>query len=134
VSVSPDSLKPKDETTEINLAQALFDKGAIGPKTLLKILDFPDPDESAADGVLYQADPMAYLQLNFPDLLQQMQQAQAEQAAMQQMGMPAAGMAQAGGVPPEAVTEPAEGLSSEPASAALANVPMPSLPQGGPAG
>ena len=129
VSVSPDSLKPKDETTEINLAQALFDKGAIGPKTLLKILDFPDPDESAADGVLYKMDPMAYMQLNFPEVLAQMQQAQGQ---MQQQAM--AQGAALGGIPPEQVTEPAAPLSREPASAALSNVQIPPIPQGGPAG
>lgn len=135
VSVAPDSLKPKDETTEINMAQALFDKGAIGPKTLLKILDFPDPDESAADGVLYTADPMMYLQLNFPDLLQQMQQAQQQQLMMQAQGMQA-GLAPAGVVAPEGITEPGDqgGLAADPASAALSNVQMPPLTQGGPAG
>jgi len=134
VSVSPDSLKPRDESTEINLAQALFDKGAIGPKTLLKILDFPDPDESAADGVLYKMDPMAYMQLNFPEVLMQMQQAQGQ---MQQQAMMAGApqpAPQAGGMPPEALTEPAPAVSREPASAALSNVPLPDVPQGGPAG
>jgi hypothetical protein len=136
VSVAPDSLKPKDEVTEINMAQALFDKGAIGPKTLLKILDFPDPEEAAADGVLYQADPMAYLQLNFPELLQQMQQAQAEQQQMQMMGMPTAGMSAdgMGGMPPEAVTEPPGDLSRGPVDTQLSQIQMPSIPQGGPAG
>lgn len=134
VSVSPDSLKPKDETTEINLAQALFDKGAIGPKTLLKILDFPDPDESAADGVLYKMDPMAYMQLNFPQVLQQMQQAQMQQQQMMMAGMAPQGATANGGMPPEQVTEPTGGMSREPASAALSNVPLPDIPQRGPAG
>lgn len=139
VSVSPDSLKPKDETTEINLAQALFDKGAIGPKTLLKILDFPDPDESAADGVLYKLDPMAYMQLNFPELLQQMQQAQMQNQMMQTQGQAmanaSAGMNPDGSMP-ESITEPDDpgGLARDPASAALSNVQLPPIPQGGPAG
>ena len=125
VSVSPDSLKPKDEITEINLAQSLFEKGAIGPKTLLKILDFPDPDESAADGILYSIDPMAYMQLNFPELLQQMQGAQADQAMQQQQQQQAMG----GGLPPERVTEPDDpgGLAVDPASAQLSEVQLPPL-------
>lgn len=131
VSVAPDSMKPKDEVTQINLAQALFDKGAIGPKTLLKMLDFPDPDESAADGVLYSVDPMAYLQLNFPDMAAQLQQAQQMKAqqdmmnAAQGAGMNAAAEAQA--APEEANGEPTgpQGLATEPASAALANVQLP---------
>lgn len=135
VSVSPDSLKPKDETTEINLAQALFDKGAIGPKTLLKILDFPDPDESAADGVLYGIDPMAYMMLNFPDFAAQLQQAQQQQQMQQAQGNMASGM-NPDGTMPEAVTEPDDpgGLATDPASAALSNVQLPPLTQGGPAG
>lgn len=125
VSVSPDSLKPRDEVTQINLAQALFDKGAIGPKTLLKMLDFPDPDEAAADGVLYKMDPMAYMMLNFPDFAAQLQQVQMAQQA---------GMAPAGGAPaPEGLTEPQPSLSQDPASAALSNVPLPGQQQSGPA-
>lgn len=75
VSVSPDSLRPKDDITNINLAQNLFDKGAIGPKVLLKMLDFPDPDNAAADGILYKTNPQAYMQLNWPELMQQLETA-----------------------------------------------------------
>lgn len=129
VSVSPDSMRPRDEITEINMAQALFDKGAIGPKTLLKMLSFPNPDEAAADGVLYKIDPMAYMQLNFPDFAAQMQQAQ-QQQAMVQMQNQAQGtlmnaQAQAAGTPPEATTEPEKGIARNPASAALNQVQLP---------
>lgn len=82
VTVSPDSLKPKDEVSQMNMAQALFDKKAIGPKTLLKTLEFPNPDEAAADGVLYAIDPMAYMQLNFPEVMARMQQAQQQNMLM----------------------------------------------------
>ncbi len=130
VSVAPDSLKPKDEITQINLAQALFDKGAIGPKTLLKMLDFPDPDNSAADGVLYKMDPMAYMMLNFPDFAAQLQQAQQQQAMtdMQNQAQ-ATGMQEAAkmGMAPEQTTEPEEGLARDPASAALSEVQLPPL-------
>ena len=131
VSVSPDSLRPRDEITQINLAQALFDKGAIGPKTLLKMLDFPDPDNSAADGVLYRADPMAYLQKNWPDLAQQMMQAQQEKAMMDmQNAAQGAGMNQAAiaaNTPPEEANgEPSpDSLATDPASAALSQVQLP---------
>lgn len=132
VSVSPDSLKPKDEITQINLAQALFDKGAIGPKTLLKMLDFPDPDEAAADGVMYKIDPMAYMQLNFPEYAEQMQMAQQQNLMMQAQGNAQAGM-NPDGTMPEAITEPEGELSQDPASVALSQVPLPGLPQKGPA-
>jgi len=130
VSVSPDSLKPKDEVTQINMAQALFDKGAIGPKTLLKMLDFPNPDEAAADGVLFKIDPMAYFQVNFPEEFAAMQQSQMQQAQLQmQQQAQATGMqdsAEAGAVPPEQANgEPPASVSREPASAALSQVPLP---------
>lgn len=129
VSVSPDSLKPKDEVTQINLAQALFDKGAIGPKTLLKMLDFPNPDEAASDGLLYKMDPMAYMQLNFPDFAQKLQMAQQQNLLMQAQGNQIAGMNPDGSMP-EQITEPGDpgGLAADPASAALSNVQLPSIP------
>ncbi len=126
VSVSPDSLRPRDEVTEMNLAQALFDKGAIGPKTLLKMLSFPNPDEAAADGVLYKIDPMAYFQVNFPEEFASMQQSQMQQA-QQQMAQQAQGVAmnaQAQQAGEQANGEPAQGVSSEPASASLSQVPI----------
>lgn len=129
VSVSPDSMKPKDEVTNLNLAQALFDKGAIGPKTLLKMVDFPDPDESAADGVLWKIDPMSYFKMNFPDYAAELQQHQQADAMMQQQNAAAgAGMKTAqvaANTPPEATTEPAPPIAQEPASAGLAQVPLP---------
>lgn len=129
VSVSPDSLRPRDEITQINLAQALFDKGAIGPKTLLKMVDFPDPDESAADGVLFRLDPMAYFQMNFPEYAQQLQQMQQEKAMMDaQNQAQATGMnvaAEAANTPPEASTEPEGNIAQDPASAALSQVQLP---------
>lgn len=126
ISVAPDSLKPKDEITQINLAQALFDKGAIGPKTLLKMLDFPNPDEAAADGVLYRIDPATYFRINFPEEFARMQQAMAATVAEAQMGQPQPGVQ---GQAPEQITEPGDegGLAADPASAALSNVQMPPL-------
>lgn len=125
VSVAPDSLKPKDEVTQMNLAQDLFVKGAIGPKTLLKMLDFPNPDEAAADGVLYKMDPAGYFRINFPEEFARMQQA-AQQSAMEAAG----GVPQPnGGLPPEQANgEPNEGLSADPASAALSQIQLPPIP------
>lgn len=129
VSVAPDSMKPKDEVTNLNLAQALFDKGAIGPKTLLKMVDFPDPDESAADGVLWHIDPMSYFKMNFPDYAAELQKHQQADAMMQaQNAAQGAGMntaAVAANTPPEATTEPPAPVSQDPASAALSQVKLP---------
>lgn len=127
ISVAPDSLKPKDEITQINMAQALFDKGAIGPKTLLKMLDFPNPDEAAADGVLYKLDPATYFRVNFPEEFARMQQAAIANA--QEGGVPGISP-NAGGPAPEGLTEPspATDLGADPASAALSQVQLPPIP------
>lgn len=128
VSVAPDSLRPKDEVTNMNLAQALFDKGAIGPKTLLKMLDFPDPDNAAADGVLYRTDPVAYLTMNWPDLAQQMQQVQQQQAMLQMANQAQGTMMNAqaqASASPEGLTEPTGDIQPDPASAALSQIPLP---------
>lgn len=126
ISVAPNSMKPKDETTEMNQAMALWDKGALDPKTLFTILDFPDPQVTAGQVVLWTTNPQLYMQLNFPDLAQKIQQSMMPPGAMgpQPVG---------GGVPPEQITEPppSEGITATPASAALSNVPLttPALPQ-----
>lgn len=125
VSVAPDSLKPKDEVTQINMAQDLFVKKAIGPKTLLKMLDFPNPDEAAADGVLYMIDPATYFRVNFPEEFARMQQAAMQTAA--EGGVPNRSP-NAGGQPPEQANgepQPPGGTATDPASAALSNVKLP---------
>lgn len=114
VSVSPDSMKPRDEITEMNQALALWDKGALDPKTLLTKLNFPDPQNTAAQVVLWNTNPQLYLQLNFPDLQAQMMEAQMVG------GPPQPG----GGVAPEEVTEPAQGLGVPAAGASLSEVPL----------
>lgn len=101
VGVSPNSMKPKDQISKMNQATQLYESGAIGPKVLLETLDFPNPDESAADGVLWQTDKAIYLQLNFPELyaqvqqiVQQQQQAQQQAIAQQQQQEAQAGQQQ----------------------------------------
>ena len=98
VGITANSMQPKDQISEGNQAMSLYSAGAIGPKTLLETLNFPDPDDAAEDGVLWKyseaADGgMSYITLNYPQLaakLQQMQQQQqmaqqqAQQAQMQQ--------------------------------------------------
>ena len=122
VSVSPDSLKSHDEITEINQAIQFYQMGAIGPKTLLTIANFPDPDASAMDGVLWKVDPQAYMQMNWPDLAQRLQ-AMAQQAQMQ--AAQAAQQAQGGmpGAQPLQPTPP-ETMSAPEASSSLSNVPL----------
>ncbi len=89
VSVVPDSMKPKDELTVMNQAMQLWEQQALDIKTLLTILNFPDPQETAAQVWLYHTNPQLYGQLNFPDL-----QAMIEQQAQKQMAMEQAGQQQ----------------------------------------
>lgn len=117
VSVAPDSMKPKDELTQMNQAMELYDKQAIGPKTLLTMLDFPDPQASAEDGVLWQVDKNAYIQLNFPDLAQKLAQLQAQ--VQQAQGAPQ------GAPTPPAPPQGAPSLGGENPSASLSQVPLP---------
>lgn len=84
ISVAAGSMKSRDEISEINQAIEFFQMGAIGPKTLLTIADFPNVDESAADGVLWKIDPASYFKLNFPDEAAKLQQAQQEQMQQEQ--------------------------------------------------
>jgi hypothetical protein len=100
IGVAPNSMRPKDQISKMNQATQLFEMKAIGPKTLLEMMDFPNADEAAGDGVLYALDPQAYLTLNFPELAQKLQQLQAQaqqaqaQAQQQQMQMEAQGVQQ----------------------------------------
>lgn len=111
VTVAPDSMKPKDELTIMNQAVTLFQEGALDPKTLLTILNFPDVEQTSENTVLWSVDKTAYLQLNFPELSQQLAQLQAanQQVAQQQQGQP--GQAQGG-------------LTPSPSSGSLQSTPL----------
>lgn len=93
ISVSPDSMKPKDEITEMNQAMDLFKSGVLDPKTLLTRLNFPDPQTTAEQTCLWITDQKAYMQLNFPELAQQLAQMQ-QQAMMAEQQAQAQQMAQ----------------------------------------
>lgn len=128
ISVSPDSMAPKDEITVVNQAIQFFQMGAIGPKTLLTLANFPDSSEAAADGILYKVNPQLYMQLNFPEMAQQMQQSAMQDLQMQAQGTQMQAQAQAQGTaqgtPPEQGT-PTPSLSVPPANSSLSNVPLP---------
>ena len=74
VSVSPDSMKPHDEITEMNQAMALWEQKALDPKTLLIRTKFPDPDKTAGQVCLWLLNPQLYVQQNFPDIAQLLSQ------------------------------------------------------------
>jgi hypothetical protein len=110
VSVAPNSMQPKDEITEMNQAIDLASKGWLDPINLFKKLNYSDPMETAKAVTMYQVDKNLYFQKYFPEM------------AQEQMG--GAGI----GNPPDINQPPAPspdlGLSQEPQSAALSNVPL----------
>lgn len=93
VIVSPDSMKPRDEISEMNQAMSLYEAKALDPKTLLTRVHFPDPQQTSEQTVLWLTSPETYMQLNFPEVaakvqaMQQQQMAQQQQAQAQQVQM-----------------------------------------------
>jgi hypothetical protein len=130
VSVSPDSMKSHDELTEMNQAMELFQAGIMDPKTLFTILNVPDAQDTSEQAVLWKLDPQAYMQLNFPDLAQQLQQMQQQTVAAaggQPAGAPAPQGEPSGSGPPAEPTAPEAPptLSVPPAGSSLSAVPLP---------
>lgn len=125
ISVSPDSMKPHDETTEMTQALNLWEAKALDIKTLLTVLNFPDPQNTAAQVWLYQTNPQLYGQLNFPDLAQMIQAL--NPPMMPQQGQQQPGQANAPGEP----GSPPQSPSAPQASPALQQVPIntPASPQ-----
>jgi len=116
VSVSPNSMQPKDELTEINQATDLANKGWLDPINLFKKLNYPDPMETAKMVTMFRLNPQLYMQTYFP-----------ESAAPIVEGI------NPGDNPPDMnqqnVAPPDTGTGGEPASAALNNVPINNPPQ-----
>ena len=108
VSVTPDSMQPKDELSQVNQTIELFKAGALDPIGLFKGINDPDPMASAKRLVLYLQNPQLYLQTYFPE----------------SSGQPdSANPPPPGQISPQQATEPST-LSQEPASASLDNVPL----------
>lgn len=107
VSVSADSMKPKDEVTEMNLAVQLWEAKALDPISLFKRLNEPDPMETAKRVAMWTTNPMLYMQLYFPE-------ATAPNSANPPNGAP---------VPQQAGT-PEPTLGAPPASSDLSTVPL----------
>lgn len=109
VSVSPNSMQPKDEVSEMNLATELANTGWLDPINLFKKLNYPDPMETAKMVTMWKISPQLYMQTYFPEQSQQ------------QMG---------GGTlpnPPDMGQQtgpPNESLAQPPASPELSQVPI----------
>lgn len=111
VSVSPNSMQPKDEITEQNLAIELANTGWLDPINLFKKLNYPDPMETAKMVTMFKINPQLYFQTFFPEMAQQ-----------QKMGQ--LGQQQQGGQAPPEPGSPPETLAEPPASSALSQVPI----------
>jgi hypothetical protein len=107
VSVSPNSMQPKDELTTINNAITRWGQKAIDPISFMKEVNDSDPINSAKNLVLWTINPQQY----YLEMFGQQPPQQAQQPAQ-------------GGGQPEPGQAPAN-LSSEPASSALNQVPLP---------
>lgn len=112
VSVSPNSMKPKDELSQQNLAMERWKGGAIDPIGLMKEINSPDPMEDAKRLVIWTSNPQLYLQQYFPETIQQ---------PVDSTNPPNPSDA----VQTDQVQPPQPSISQEPASAALSNVPLP---------
>lgn len=106
VSVSPNSMAPRDEIALQNTALSLWGQKAIDPLNLMKLLPqvFPDPNKSAQMLLTFMTNPQQYA----ADLGVQMQQ------PMQQ-----------GGSPGQEIQNPDANLAGEPpSSGSLSEVPI----------
>lgn len=117
VSVSPNSMQPKDEISEMNLAVGLWTKQALDPITLFKKLNYPDPLETAKMAAMWATNPQLYMQMYFPE----------SQPIMPDSANPQNPM----DTQENAVQPTDQSLSAPEASSALSQVPLesPGLPQ-----
>ena len=111
VSVSPNSMIPKDELTRHNQALDLFKAQALDPISLFKELDYSDPMETAKQTALWITNPQLYIQQMFPEMTPE----QPQDSANPPNPTDVTGA-------PQAPQDP--NISQEPASSSLANVPL----------
>ncbi len=67
VSVAPNSMKPKDEISQQNLAMERWKGGAIDPINFMKEINSSDPMEDAKKLVIWTSNPQMYLMTYFPE-------------------------------------------------------------------
>ncbi len=66
VSVAPNSMQPKDEVSEQNLAVELYQQKALDPISLFQKLNYPDPLKTAEKVALWTINPAQYMATYFP--------------------------------------------------------------------
>lgn len=114
VSVAPDSMQPKDETAQLNMAIQRWQEKAIDPINFLKEINDPDPINNAKALVMWSVNPQLYMQTYFPEMAAQMPPQEVQ-------GQPPVG----GPAPPQG--QGPQTLSAPEASDALSNVPITSI-------
>lgn len=110
VSVSPNSMQPKDELSQVNQTLEMWKSQAIDPIGLMKGINDPDPMNSAKRLVLWTTNPQLYALQYFPETAQQQPQDSANT-----------------GNPPDQVNPQQNvdpNISQEPANASLNQVPI----------
>lgn len=118
ISVSPNSMKPKDETAQTQMALQLANEGWLDPINLFKALDDPDPINTAKMVTLFRTNPQLYMQTFFPEQAQQMGLSQGQE------GQPQLSPIQPqAGTPPDLISEPQSPAAPQ-ANSSLSNVPI----------
>lgn len=110
VTVAPNSMKPKDETAQMNQALQLWSEKGIDPINLMKALDDSDPINSAKMLVMWTTNPQLYLQTFFPE-------------SQPQQPSSAAPQGQISPIQPENSSPPTT-LAAPPASTDLSSIPI----------
>lgn len=108
ISVAPNSMKPKDEISQQNLAVERWNNKAIDPISFMKEINDADPIESAKKLTMWNINPQLYMQTYFPE------------------SVPAPDSANPAN-PPDATPQgatPDETLSAPPVASALSEVPI----------
>lgn len=111
VSVAANSMKPKDEITQQNLATQLMEGEMLDPLSFFERIDDPDPTATATRLMEYKMNPQGYMQQYLSP-----QTPAAQQPAPQTPGQQVA--------TPPAMNQP--DLSAAPAQSSLSQAPLPS--------
>ena len=107
VSVAADSMKPKDELSQMNLATDMYTNGSLDPLSYYEMLNLPDPEKLLYRLIMWKNNPLA--------LLQGGGQPPAQGAAPGQSP-------QGGGAPVQA--QPPQSLAETPPTDSLSQVPI----------
>lgn len=68
ISVAANSMKPKDEVSQMNMAMERWNNKSIDPLSLMKELDSSDPIEEAKKLVMWTTNPQQYAMTYFPEV------------------------------------------------------------------